>query len=79
MKRNEAILKILWHLQRPCECEVKRAENILIDLENAGLLPPNDGKKRAIKSESVQCVLNAMKCHKWEDENKNDPYINFFV
>ena len=46
-----------------------RAEKILEDLEKAGMLPPNNNKKRAIKESSVPCVINAMKCHEWEPED----------
>lgn len=52
---------------------------ILTEIEKSGMLPPNDGKKRAIKETSVECVINAMKCHEWEDEDKDNPYINFFI
>lgn len=45
-------------------------DSILEAIEEAGMLPPNDGKKRYIKPSSVPCVVQALKCHQWEDENE---------
>ena len=45
-------------------------ECILKVIEEAGMLPPNDGKKRYIKKSSVPCVINARNCHQWEAEDE---------
>lgn len=46
------------------------ANLILMEIEEKGMLPPNDGKKRAIKKTSVPCVVNAIKCYQWESEDE---------
>lgn len=79
MKRSEVILKI----EERIYCEIgpiiggedvkysvyNTAISILDLIEELGMLPPNNNKKRAIKKESVPCVINAMKCHVWEPED----------
>lgn len=43
--------------------------NIILDAQlKAGMLAPNDGKKRAIKRESAPCVMNALNCFVFEEE-----------
>lgn len=51
-----------------CMDEDERAENILIEIEKAGMLPPNKELTIAVKTESVECVTRVLNQHRWEEE-----------
>lgn len=77
MKRSEIIRVIQLEAQKRLgsgfgigEMSRKFAEVVLDKIESKGMLPPNDGKKRYIKASSAPCVMQAFKCHQWEEESE---------
>tara|TARA_R110000782_G_scaffold224131_1_gene311025 strand:- start:77 stop:286 length:210 start_codon:yes stop_codon:yes gene_type:complete len=67
MKKSEAIEKLS---EIVCD-ENKTTVDVMDFIEEVlGMTPPNDGKKRYIKPSSVPCVVEALKCHQWEEEDE---------
>lgn len=58
--------------QSLCKSDLSMFGYVLDKMEDAGMLPPNDGKKRYIKPSSVPCVVEALKCHAWEVEDEEE-------
>jgi len=73
MKRSDIVkLMISTYMDNNLYCLRTRFEMVMDAILEAGMLPPNDGKTRAIKKSSVPCVINVLNCHSWEPETESN-------